>query len=146
MVDPEFEGFAEMLGSWLKLREKTGLLGMVTLKALQQRREYFKSMGATSTDQVAPNQDYSYRSFEQNVSGFYQGSLWKLSVEETDQFRGQMMTEMVRMSLDDDLVVQLHPGSFRNHNQPLFERFGRDKGAGYSNGNRLCQWPETTTK
>ncbi|MCX7677093.1 MAG: glucuronate isomerase, partial [Alteraurantiacibacter sp.] len=29
----------------------------------------------------------------------------------------------------DGLVMQLHPGSFRNHNQPLFERFGRDKGA-----------------
>jgi glucuronate isomerase len=40
-----------------------------------------------------------------------------------------MLTEMARMSLDDGLVMQIHPGSFRNHNQSLFEQFGRDKGA-----------------
>lgn len=44
-------------------------------------------------------------------------------------FRAQMLTEFARMNLDDDLVMQLHPGSFRNHNPSLFERFGRDKGA-----------------
>jgi glucuronate isomerase len=36
---------------------------------------------------------------------------------------------MAAMSLDDGLVMQLHPGSFRNHNQALFARFGRDIGA-----------------
>jgi glucuronate isomerase len=36
---------------------------------------------------------------------------------------------MAGMSVDDGLVMQIHPGSFRNHNAPLFERFGRDKGA-----------------
>ena len=40
-----------------------------------------------------------------------------------------MLTEMAGMSLDDGLVMQIHPGSFRNHNPHLFERFGRDKGA-----------------
>jgi glucuronate isomerase len=40
-----------------------------------------------------------------------------------------MLTEMARMSLDDGLVMQIHPGSFRNHNQWLFQNYGRDKGA-----------------
>jgi glucuronate isomerase len=40
-----------------------------------------------------------------------------------------MLTEMTRMSLDDGLVVQIHPGSFRNHNSQIFSRFGLDKGA-----------------
>jgi glucuronate isomerase len=40
-----------------------------------------------------------------------------------------MLTEMVRMSLEDGLVIQIHPGAFRNHNAELFRRFGRDKGA-----------------
>ena len=40
-----------------------------------------------------------------------------------------MLTEMARMSLDDGLVMQIHPGAWRNHNAPLFDRFGRDKGA-----------------
>ena len=33
------------------------------------------------------------------------------------------------MSLDDGLVLQIHPGAYRNHNKALFESHGRDKGA-----------------
>jgi len=40
-----------------------------------------------------------------------------------------MPTEMARMSLDDGLVLQIHPGSWRNHNAALFERFGPNIGA-----------------
>jgi glucuronate isomerase len=40
-----------------------------------------------------------------------------------------MLTEMARMSVDDGLVMQIHPGSFRNHNAALLRTFGRDKGA-----------------
>jgi glucuronate isomerase len=36
---------------------------------------------------------------------------------------------MARMSPDDGLVMQLHPGSFRNHNGSVHNAFGRDKGA-----------------
>ena len=48
---------------------------------------------------------------------------------EAELFRAQMLTEMARMSLDDGLVMQIHPGSHRNHDAAVFERFGRDKGA-----------------
>jgi glucuronate isomerase len=48
---------------------------------------------------------------------------------EAETFRAQMLTEMARMSLDDGMVMQVHPGSFRNHNRLLFENYGRDKGA-----------------
>jgi glucuronate isomerase len=44
-------------------------------------------------------------------------------------FRAQMLTEMARMSLEDGLVMQIHPGSARNHNRKLYERYGRDMGA-----------------
>jgi glucuronate isomerase len=40
-----------------------------------------------------------------------------------------MLTEMARMSLDDGLVMQIHPGSHRNHNAGLLASHGRDKGA-----------------
>jgi len=36
---------------------------------------------------------------------------------------------MAGMSLDDGLVMQIHPGAFRNHNPWLFAHYGRDKGA-----------------
>jgi glucuronate isomerase len=32
------------------------------------------------------------------------------------------------MSIEDGLVMQVHFGSYRNHNQPLFDRFGPDMG------------------
>ncbi len=51
------------------------------------------------------------------------------SADEAEQFRGQILTEMARMSLDDGLVMQIHPGSFRSHNPEVFRAFGRDKGA-----------------
>jgi len=40
-----------------------------------------------------------------------------------------MLTEMARMSLDDGLVMQIHPGSVRNHNHVIMDKFGRDMGA-----------------
>jgi glucuronate isomerase len=39
-----------------------------------------------------------------------------------------MLTEMAKMSLDDGLVLQIHPGSLRNHSAEILRRFGRDKG------------------
>lgn len=33
------------------------------------------------------------------------------------------------MSAEDGLVMQIHSGSYRNHNLEVFERFGRDEGA-----------------
>lgn len=32
------------------------------------------------------------------------------------------------MSIEDGLVMQIHPGVFRNHNPEIFEKFGADKG------------------
>ena len=52
-----------------------------------------------------------------------------LNANEGELFRAQMLTEMARMSLEDGLVMQIHPGSFRNHNLQLFQRYGRDMGA-----------------
>ena len=45
-----------------------------------------------------------------------------------------MLTEMAAMSQDDGLVMQIHPGSFRNHNRDLFFAYGRDKGADIPTG------------
>src|SRR5205085_558119 len=52
-----------------------------------------------------------------------------VAAEEAELFRAQMLTEMARLSTEDGLVMQIHPGSWRNHNPSLFARFGTDKGA-----------------
>ena len=56
---------------------------------------------------------------------------------DADLFRGQMLTEMARMSLDDELVLQIHPGAWRNHNAPLFDRFGAERRRRHSHRHRL---------
>jgi glucuronate isomerase len=49
--------------------------------------------------------------------------------EDQELFRAQMLTEMAGMSVKDGLVMQIHPGSVRNHNRQVFEHYGRDMGA-----------------
>ena len=47
---------------------------------------------------------------------------------ERELFRGQMLTEMARMSVEDGMVMQIHPGCWRNHNAAVYRRFGRNIG------------------
>ncbi|HVO69802.1 MAG TPA: glucuronate isomerase, partial [Aggregatilineaceae bacterium] len=53
----------------------------------------------------------------------------KASADDARRFSGHMLIEMARMSAEDGLVMQLHPGSWRDHNPLIAERFGRDEGA-----------------
>ena len=51
------------------------------------------------------------------------------TADEAELFRAQMLTEMAAMSVEDGMVMQIHPGAFRNHNRWLHGAYGRDKGA-----------------
>ena len=129
VVDPDYEGFVDNL---MQLGEITGKDVSTFdgyLRALANRREFFKQHGATSTDHGHPTA-LTADLGEQDKNRLYQKVLsGSQNAQEAELFRAQMLTEMARMSLDDGLVMQLHPGSFRNHNAALFTRFGRDKGA-----------------
>ncbi len=86
-------------------------------------------MGATSTDHGHPTArtlDLDAAECQRLLDRALQGSS---TADEAESFRAQMLTEMARMSVDDGLVMQIHPGSFRNHNPAVFREFGRDKGA-----------------
>ena len=129
VVDPEFEGFQANLDRLAQLTGEDCRTWSGYLAAHRQRRAFFKAMGATSTDHGHPTartEDLSAGEaealFGRIVSGDF--SSW-----DAELFRAQALTEMAAMSLDDGLVMQIHPGSFRNHNRALFERLGRDKGA-----------------
>jgi glucuronate isomerase len=128
VVDPEFPGFAANVA---RLGEITGCDTATWdgyLDAHRQRRAFFKAHGATSSDhghatartESLPGAD-AERLFRRVLAG-------QASPQEADAFRGQMLTEMARMSLDDGLVLQIHPGSFRNHSDATTRAFGRDKG------------------
>ena len=129
VVDPEFEGFRDNVEHFGALTGENALNWKGYLAAHRNRRAFFKSMGATSSDHGHPTaltcdltEADCDRLFQRALSG-------TISPAEAEQFRGQMLTEMARMSVDDGLVLQIHPGSSRNHNPLVFRDFGRDKGA-----------------
>ena len=98
------------------------------IKALENRREFFKLMGATSTDHavVIP---YTEKLSEHEAEKIFQSALKdKTTDEDADLFSAHMLMEMARMSIDDGLVMQIHPGSYRSHNSEIYETFGTDKG------------------
>lgn len=99
------------------------------IKALEQRREFFKTMGARATDHAALI-PFTGRLSEREAGLIFERALRSESTaEDARRFTGHMLIEMARMSTEDGLVMQLHPGSWRNHNPIIFTGFGRDMGA-----------------
>lgn len=134
VVDPEFEGFKGNLEQFGELTGEDVTSWSGYLAAHRARRAYFKERGATSSDHghaTARTANLSQAECEKLFAKILKG---KFSAEDADLFRGQMLTEMARMSLDDGFVLQIHPGSYRNHNPALFEAFGRDMGADIPRG------------
>ena len=129
VVDPEFDGFAANVAELGRIARQDTASYAGYLAALSDRRAYFAAMGATSTDHGHPSAA-TYDLPRPEAEALYVKALaGDCTSEEAERFRGQMLTEMARMSLEDGLVMQIHPGSFRNHNPAILARFGRDKGA-----------------
>lgn len=129
VVDPEFEGFLDNLKTLSSLTGEDCFNWNGYLAAHRKRRAFFASMGATSTDHGHPTARTADLSPAEAEALFKRVTQPSPSAEDAELFRAQMLTEMAGMSAEDGLVMQIHPGSFRNHNPVIFERFGRDKGA-----------------
>ena len=128
IIDPEFEGFAANLSRLAELTGEDTSSRNGYLAAHRARREFFRAFGATATDHGHPGARTANITtteaealFSRIIAGFF-------SAGEADLFRGQMLTEMARMSLDDEMVMQIHPGSRRNHSPEVLGRYGRDMG------------------
>jgi len=99
------------------------------VQALEDRRAYFQSMGATATDHAALTA-YTEELSDDEAERIFQRALrGRATAEDATRFTGHMLMESARMSIEDGLVMQLHVGSFRNHNALIFQHFGPDKGA-----------------
>jgi glucuronate isomerase len=129
VVDAEYAGFKQNI-------EKLGAVSGESvgtfkgyLNALRARRAFFKKMGATATDHghlTAMTADLDAGAAESLYQRIVSG---KADAKDIELFQAQMLTEMAGMSVEDGLTMQLHPGSVRNHNKLVYEKFGRDKGA-----------------
>ncbi len=129
VVDPDMNGFAgniarlgEMYGE--DIAHWTGYL-----RALAKARQFFKQLGCTATDHGHPTANTADLDAAEAAKLYEQVLSGKSEARHRELFRAQMLTEMARMSLEDGLVMQIHPGSFRNHNPELVKKFGRDVGA-----------------
>ncbi len=115
-----------------KLSEVSGIniIGYKSfIQALEQRRDFFKSMGATATDHAAVTPATVELTLIEADSIFQRSLQGKMDACDAARFTAHMLMEMARMSIDDGLVMQLHPGSLRNHNEVVFQNYGLDRGA-----------------
>jgi glucuronate isomerase len=129
VVDAEYLGFQDNLKRLGEVSGEDVSSWKGYLSALRKRRAFFKANGATSTDHghlTAMTADLPLSEATALYERIYAG---KTRAGDVELFQAQMLTEMAGMSVEDGLVMQLHPGSIRNHNKKVYERFGRDKGA-----------------
>lgn len=129
VVDPEFEGFYANLARFSDLSGEDAYSYAGYLAAHRNRRAFFAEMGATSTDHGHPTAATADLTRTEAEALFARVTRGDVAAADAELFRAHMLTVMAGMSLDDGLVMQIHPGAFRNHNPWLFDHYGRDKGA-----------------
>ena len=98
------------------------------IQALESRRAFFRSLGATATDNAAESAFTVELSLSEVEAVFQRALSGQATADDARRFTAHMMMESARMSVEDGLVMQIHVGSIRNHNRFIFDRFGRDKG------------------
>lgn len=129
VIDVEHEAFKPAMARFAELtgEDVSGWQGY--LAAHRKRRADFRAAGATATDHGHPTAATANLTTAQCEALFAKiiGGGW--TPADAELFRAQMLTEMAAMSVEDGMVMQIHPGSFRNHNAGLFTTHGRDKGA-----------------
>jgi len=128
VVDADYIGFHENLVQLGSIYKEDTATWAGYLNALRKSRQFFKSLGCTSTDHGHPTAltaDLSKAEAEGLYAKIFAGTSTRA---EQELFRGQMLTEMAGMSLEDGLTMQIHPGSVRNHNPVIYQKYGRDKG------------------
>lgn len=129
VIDVEHEAFAGALEAFAGLTGEDVHSWQGYLAAHRKRRADFRAAGATATDHgfaTARTANLSPVQAEA-LFGRIVGGSW--TPEDAELFRAQMLTEMAKMSVEDGMTMQIHPGSYRNHNAGLFASHGRDKGA-----------------
>ena len=121
---------------WKENIQKLGTLSGITvdsypkfIAALENRRAFFKKMGARATDHSALTPQTEELSPVEAGKIFRQALKGRATQEDATRFTAHMLMESARMSIEDGLVMQIHPGSLRNHNPQICSLFGPDRGA-----------------
>jgi len=131
VTDPEHPDFVINVQRLGELTREDTSAWQGYLAALRERRRFFREHGATATDHGHPTAFTANLPLPKIEELFTRALSSELLSGDAELFRGQMLTEMARMSCDDGMVMQLHAGAWRNHNETLHRRFGRDKGGDF---------------
>lgn len=128
LVDLSWPGWSDRIADLAALtgQDTTTFAGYLT--ALRIRREAFIAAGATCTDHGNATPTTWCWTPEQAAELYAKGLAGTATVADAHAFEAGMLVEFARMSIEDGLVMQLHPGCLRNHNRALFARHGRDVG------------------
>ncbi len=128
VTDPDHEAFAAAVARIGELSGEDVSSWQGYLRAIENRRAFFRAHGATATDHGHPTAQTADLSAGEAQALFARVTSGRADAKEREQFRAQMLTEMARMSVEDGMVMQIHPGCWRNHNELIYRRFGRNIG------------------
>ncbi|GAA1428361.1 glucuronate isomerase [Microlunatus lacustris] len=98
------------------------------LAALEQRRRHFREHGAVSTDHSHPDARTDVLEGDEPARLYALARRGEIVPAGATALRRHLISEMARMSVEDGLVMTLHPGIRRNHHVPTYERYGADVG------------------
>ena len=98
------------------------------VRALEQRRGVFRRAGATATDHAVVEPYTERLAADQAEALFARALVGQATAVDERRYQAHLLMEMARLSTSDGLVMQLHAGAFRDHNEPLRQRFGADRG------------------
>jgi glucuronate isomerase len=129
VIDPENPAFAANLRRFGEVSGEDVGTYAGYLRAHENRRAFFREAGATSTDHGHPTAFTADLPRAEAETLYNRIAAGEFTSADAELFRGQMLTEMARMSIADGMVMQIHPGVFRSHNETVRARFGSDMGA-----------------
>ncbi len=129
VVNLDVQGWRQNLERLAELADMAIESYAAFIQALESRRAYFKKRGALATDHAALTPDTTPLKAPEAESIFARALSGNLNEGDAARFTAHMLFELARMSCEDGLVMQLHVGSYRNHNREVYERFGLDKGS-----------------
>ncbi len=127
VVDPETPGFAANVRRFGETAGEDVGSYAGYLAAHRFHRARFRDAGATSTDHGHPSAATADLTPDE-AEALYARVMAQPTAADVELFRAQMLTEMAAMSVEDGMVMQLHPAVSRSHNASVLARFGRDKG------------------
>ena len=139
VVNLDTEGWREQIAHLSEVSGVNVVDYVSFIRALEQRRAFFKSLGAKATDHAALTAYTAPLSSTECETIFQRALHGSATPAEATRFTGHMLIEMARMSVEDGLVMQLHIGAYRNHNDLIFQTFGRDMGADIPTASEFTQ-------